>query len=43
MDDFDLYIFHFKVDIILFFGRFLRFEFSQQPCHGFAYQWLNKF
>ena len=40
IDDFDLHIFQFKINIVIF-GRFLCFIFSQYPCHGFAYQWLD--
>ena len=40
IDDFDLHILQLKIYIVIF-GRFLRFKFSQQPRHGFAFQWLE--
>ena len=36
IDVFDLHFFQFEIDSVIF-GIFLRFKFSQQPCHGFAY------
>ena len=40
IDNFDLHIFQFNIDFVIF-GSFLRFKFSKQPLHCFAYQWLD--
>ena len=40
IDNFDLHILQFDTYFVIF-GSFLRFKFSQQPRHRFAYEWLD--
>ena len=40
MDNFDLHIFQFMIDFVIF-DSFLRFQFLQQPKYCFVYQWLD--